>query len=694
MKLTSVTSVTFAACGGSARSSLRAAYSPPKPPPRITTFQAMAGCYARDELRRTARRSRCRPRSSRRRAGPRRRTRPASSAASAQAPRRLGDGLHALEQEPHRGDDLRRRTPRRPRRRARGSPANVSSPGIGSCWPSAIVRGTGIRTRSPAASERRVVVARLGLDADDAHAVEQRLGGRRAARDQPAAADADQQHVERPGLLDQLERHRALAGHHALVVVRMDRDEPALGDELGEQLLAVLRRSGRSGSPRRRGPRWRRACRAARRRASGSRRARRAAARRARAPARGCPTRRSRRRARAPASVSDATALYAPRNLKAPTRWRFSAFRNTVAPVASSSAREVSTGVRCATPLDPPRGGPDVLERIIGSSRMAVQPSPVAARLRRRPRARERRRHLVAPRRARRPETISRSGGRSIRAATSSSSGRTRLAVTVGAHGPGSRRRSQRETSTSTPLSRAAARVAATDAALDVARQHRREAEPRGGDREHARAAAPVGQRAAAARRPSAARATAASSGARRSRTPAPGSITTSSAPGRAASHGGRTRSAPDVRRGRCQSRQRTSQSSPTSVVETSTSAPPAAARRSRRGPAARPERRRSRTRPCRRRRRAPRGRRARARASSASTELGLVARDADREPDHASATAAHSPSSAAPVDLAQRRVDAATTSSASRAQQPRGDAAARAAARAAAAMSAMQRRA
>ena len=31
---------------------------------------------------------------------------------------------------------------------------NVSSPGIGSCWPSAIVRGTSMRTRSPAASER------------------------------------------------------------------------------------------------------------------------------------------------------------------------------------------------------------------------------------------------------------------------------------------------------------------------------------------------------------------------------------------------------------------------------------------------------------------------------------------------------------------------------------------------------------
>src|SRR5436189_820819 len=41
------------------------------------------------------------------------------------------------------------------------------------------------------------------------------------------------------------------------------------------------------------------------------------------------------------------------------------------------------------------------------------------------------------------PDAISRSGGRSSRVATSSSSGRTKFAVTVGAHGPGARRRSE-----------------------------------------------------------------------------------------------------------------------------------------------------------------------------------------------------------------------------------------------------------
>ena len=74
----------------------------------------------------------------------------------------------------------------------------------------------------------------------------------RAAGDQPAAADADEQHVERAGLLEQLERDRALPGHHALVVVGVDRDEPALGDQLGEQLLAVGGVAVEARSPRRR----------------------------------------------------------------------------------------------------------------------------------------------------------------------------------------------------------------------------------------------------------------------------------------------------------------------------------------------------------------------------------------------------------------------------------------------------------
>src|SRR3954449_4041321 len=49
MKLTSLINVTRAAAGGSNCSSLRAAYKPPNPPPRIRTLQAMPrACSAGD----------------------------------------------------------------------------------------------------------------------------------------------------------------------------------------------------------------------------------------------------------------------------------------------------------------------------------------------------------------------------------------------------------------------------------------------------------------------------------------------------------------------------------------------------------------------------------------------------------------------------------------------------------------------
>ena len=59
---------------------------------------------------------------------------------------------------------------------------------------------------------------------------------------------------------------------------------------------------------------------------------------------------------------------------------------------------------------------------------------------------------------------ISRSGGRSSSRATSSSSGRTRLASTVGAYGAGSRRRFTRCTSTAAPLRSAFSFDASSDA--------------------------------------------------------------------------------------------------------------------------------------------------------------------------------------------------------------------------------------
>src|SRR5580698_10849803 len=49
----------------------------------------------------------------------------------------------------------------------------------------------------------------------------------------------------------------------------------------------------------------------------------------------------------AAASLSDSTALKAPRALNAPTFWRFSHLNQTLAPTMPSIRRLVSTGVRC-----------------------------------------------------------------------------------------------------------------------------------------------------------------------------------------------------------------------------------------------------------------------------------------------------------------------------------------------------------
>src|SRR5215212_2800902 len=62
MKLTSLTSVMRAACGGSTRSSSRAAYSPPNPPPAMTIRQAIGGRLPPNAVaRRPARRPPARP---------------------------------------------------------------------------------------------------------------------------------------------------------------------------------------------------------------------------------------------------------------------------------------------------------------------------------------------------------------------------------------------------------------------------------------------------------------------------------------------------------------------------------------------------------------------------------------------------------------------------------------------------------
>ena len=233
---------------------------------------------------------------------------------------------------------------------------NVSSPGIGSCWPSAIVRGTSIRTRSPAASERTKSSPASGSTPIT------RVSGESAvtAVAQPASRPPPPRQTSRtssgPRVLEQLERRRALAGHHAL---RRRTGAPGPARAPRPARRAAPRGPARSG----RRARSRRRSRAVAaslpgRRVVGHqdhRRAPRAAARRARAPARGCRRRRSRRRARARRAPSRRPRCNAPRNLNAPTRCRFSAFSRTrAAPVASSSERPVMTGVRCATPSSRP----------------------------------------------------------------------------------------------------------------------------------------------------------------------------------------------------------------------------------------------------------------------------------------------------------------------------------------------------
>ena len=123
---------------------------------------------------------------------------------------------------------------------------NVSSPGIGSCWPSAIVRGTGDPDPLARGERAHEVVARLGLDADDPRVGRERRGRGRAAGEQAAAADAHEQHVQRARVLEQLERRRALAGHHALVVVGVDRDQASLAPRAPPAAPRGRRRSGRT----------------------------------------------------------------------------------------------------------------------------------------------------------------------------------------------------------------------------------------------------------------------------------------------------------------------------------------------------------------------------------------------------------------------------------------------------------------
>ena len=212
------------------------------------------------------------------------------------------------------------------------------------------------------------VVAGLGLDADHARVGRERLDRGRAAGEQAAAAEADEQDVERARVLEQLQRRGALAGHHERLVVRVDRRQPALGHQLGQQRLAVAARSGRRARSRRRSRASRRACRAARRRASGSRRGPRAAARRARAPGRGCPRRRSRRRGARSAARQRRDRVVRAAELEGADALQVLGLQQHAGGAGGLVERAAGDDRRAVRdPFEPPRRGLDVVERDHGA---------------------------------------------------------------------------------------------------------------------------------------------------------------------------------------------------------------------------------------------------------------------------------------------------------------------------------------
>lgn len=82
----------------------------------------------------------------------------------------------------------------------------------------------------------------------------------RTSRQETATAGADDQCIERPGILDQLQRRRALAGHHRQVVVERDQlEKRRVRASAARRSRRGLPCSGRRRSPRRRSRAWQRA---------------------------------------------------------------------------------------------------------------------------------------------------------------------------------------------------------------------------------------------------------------------------------------------------------------------------------------------------------------------------------------------------------------------------------------------------
>ena len=133
---------------------------------------------------------------------------------------RLDDNLHPFGEEAHRLDKLRVRHA--------VTMSATSAADDRECQHADMRRrrAVGERARRRDAHDLAVtqrllrVVAGFRLDADHLAAGRERLGGERAAGEQPAAARADEKRVERPNVFEQFLRGRALAGDDVGMIVR------------------------------------------------------------------------------------------------------------------------------------------------------------------------------------------------------------------------------------------------------------------------------------------------------------------------------------------------------------------------------------------------------------------------------------------------------------------------------------------
>ena len=82
------------------------------------------------------------------------------------------------------------------------------------CWPSQMVRGTSMLTISPRRSESCMSLPRSGSAPNTSMPGSRCLAATVVQPEEATATGADDQRIERSGILDQLQRRRALAGHH------------------------------------------------------------------------------------------------------------------------------------------------------------------------------------------------------------------------------------------------------------------------------------------------------------------------------------------------------------------------------------------------------------------------------------------------------------------------------------------------